>query len=591
MPRLQDTAYPRLKSVLTPRDLAAAYTPTADEGALARRAAKGPAAQLGFLVLLKTFQRLGQAAPVAPVPRPIVEHIAQRVGLPTAALTGAAYDRSGTRQRHLTVLRDSLRVRPYGPAARRAMLHALAAAARTKHELEDLINVAIEELVRQRFELPAFDTLNRAARRVRATLARALDGRVSQALSGAAQARLDALFVADPATLRTPWNDLKADAGTPTLTHLKELVARQRWLAAQDVGAAVLADVPAVQVQHFAAEAKTLDAARMLGLEPRKRATLAGALLAVPAARALDDLGELFVRRLQRIHSAGKEALERSRATTVDRTNGLVTTLRDPLLAHQEAGTVDQRFSAMDAVLAPRHDELLEACEAHMAHAGNNSFPFLWRASKSHRATLFGLLAALTLRSTSQDTALEAALRFLRAHAPSSGQWLRTTRPERTGPGPARQVPLLDLTWVPDGWWRLLTGASRRDGFPDRVDRRHFEVCDFSQLMWERKAGDLCIVGSDAFADEGAQLVSWEASDAGVAADGEVAGLPVDGPGFVAHVRDWLEGVARARSGRSRPTSWSASSTGSRSVPGPSGSRRRVTCAPWRGSWPSASRR
>ena len=31
MPRLQDTAYPRLKSVLTARDLAAAFTPTADE--------------------------------------------------------------------------------------------------------------------------------------------------------------------------------------------------------------------------------------------------------------------------------------------------------------------------------------------------------------------------------------------------------------------------------------------------------------------------------------------------------------------------------------------------------------------------------
>jgi hypothetical protein len=49
------------------------------------------------------------------------------------------------------------------------MIHALAEAASTKYELEDLINIAIEQLVRQRFELPVFDTLNRAARRVRAT--------------------------------------------------------------------------------------------------------------------------------------------------------------------------------------------------------------------------------------------------------------------------------------------------------------------------------------------------------------------------------------------------------------------------------------
>jgi len=55
MPRLQDTAYPRLKSALTARDLNTAFTPTPDELLLARRMAKGAAAQLGFLVLLKLY--------------------------------------------------------------------------------------------------------------------------------------------------------------------------------------------------------------------------------------------------------------------------------------------------------------------------------------------------------------------------------------------------------------------------------------------------------------------------------------------------------------------------------------------------------
>src|SRR6266567_637828 len=80
---------------------------------------------------------------------------------------------------------------PYGPAARHAMVRALGEAASTKHELEDLINVAIEQLVRQRFELPAFDTLNRAARRVRATYNRALYKRVYNALSEDDVARID----------------------------------------------------------------------------------------------------------------------------------------------------------------------------------------------------------------------------------------------------------------------------------------------------------------------------------------------------------------------------------------------------------------
>ena len=545
MPHLQDTAYPRLKSALSARDLSAAFSPTADELHLARRTAKGAAAQLGFLVSLKLYQRLGRPTPLAEAPPAIIQHVAKTAGIPVAALVTEAYDHSGTQQRHLAAIREHLHVRPSGPAARHAMIRAVAEAASTKHELEDLFNVAIEQLVRQRFELPAFDTLNRAARRVRATFTRSLYRRVSDALSEDDLARIDALFITDLTTLRTPWNELKADAGNPILTHLRDLVARQRWLAGQAVGTAALADVPAVKVRHFAEEAKALDAARMRALEPRKRATLAVALLATQAARALDDLGEMFVRRMQHIHNAAKLALDRYRAATVERTDGLVTTLHQLLLIHQEDGSIDERFSAIDALIAPRREELLEACEAHLAHAGSNYFPFVWRAYKSHRATLFGLLDALPLRSTSQDTSVEEAIRFLQAHAGRTGEWLPMARTERTGSRETRQVPVLDLSWIPDGWWRLLTDERGRDRFPDRVHRRHFEACVFSQLMLELKAGDLCIVGSETFADYREQLVSWDTYHERVTDYGITAGVPVDGAAFVGHVRHWLDGIAQ----------------------------------------------
>jgi len=122
----------------------------------------------------------------------------------------------------------------------------------------------------------------------------------------------------------------------------------------------------------------------------------------------------------------------------------------------------------MDALISPRREELLEACEAHLAHAGSNYLPFVWRAYKSHRATLFGLLDALPLRSTSQDATVEEALRFLQTHAGRTGEWLRMTHTERDESGQPVQVPLLDFSWVPDRWWPLLTDQSRRDRFPDR---------------------------------------------------------------------------------------------------------------------------
>jgi hypothetical protein len=98
-----------------------------------------------------------------------------------------------------------------------------------------------------RFELPTFDTINRAARRVRATLTHTLHERFFTALSQDDLARIDALFITDVTTLRTPWNELKADAANPTLSELRDLVARQRWLVTQVVGAAALADIPSCQ--------------------------------------------------------------------------------------------------------------------------------------------------------------------------------------------------------------------------------------------------------------------------------------------------------------------------------------------------------
>ncbi len=99
---------------------------------------------------------------------------------------------------------------------------------------------------------------------------------------------------------------------------------------------------------------------------------------------------------------------------------------------------------------------------------------------------------------------------------------------------------------MPDKWWKLVTDTTRHDVTPMQVDRRHFEVCLFSQVMWELKSGDLCIEGSDKFADYREQLISWEEYEEAVAAYGEQVNLPTDALTFVAQMRKELEHVATA---------------------------------------------
>jgi len=147
---IEHTAYPRLKRTLTPKELDQIYTPTPAELFLAHRTAKGPVATLGFLVHLKFFQRLGYAVAKNEIPASIVDHIAARATLLLSPHDLVGYDDSGTRRRHLPLIREALEIPPCDPPAQKVFLRAMVEAARTKDNLADLINVALEELVRCR---------------------------------------------------------------------------------------------------------------------------------------------------------------------------------------------------------------------------------------------------------------------------------------------------------------------------------------------------------------------------------------------------------------------------------------------------------
>jgi TnpA family transposase len=187
---------------------------------------------------------------------------------------------------------------------------------------------------------------------------------------------------------------------------------------------------------------------------------------------------------------------------------------------------------------------LLQQCDAHIAHVGDNYLPFLWHIYKTYRVALLRILQVIQLRSTSQDTALEAAIAFLLSHQTSRRPWLDTSPIQDEGTPHEQRVPLLDLSWIPPAWWRLVTGQRSRDVYPARIDRRQFEVCLFSQLMWELKSGDLFVEGSDVFADYRPQLVSLEEYQARVAEYGQRVGLPLESSAFVAHVQTMLETTA-----------------------------------------------
>jgi Domain of unknown function (DUF4158) len=376
MTAIERTAYPRFKRNLTAKDLEEVYTPTPQERFLALRSTKGTVAEAGFLVLLKTHQRLGRFVALREVPSAILNHIIKIVDPNLNASDLETYDTSGTRQRHIPLVRAARELQPYGPTARTCLLKAMIGVARTKDDVADLINVALESLAKACFELPPFATLDKAAHHVRAITTRGLYRQVSAVLDDPARSALEQLFVVPSGASISPWELLKKEPASPTLMHMRSLIdhlfsiSEQRTL----LPARLFAEIAEGKVKQFASEAQALDAAEMKDLEPHKRLTLAAAFVLGQSAGALDDLAEMFIKRMLAIHQKGKDALDRYRADHQARTDALVGTLRDLVVAYGKEGTTDERMAAMDSVIGDNAPLVLQSCEEHLAHMGNNLF-------------------------------------------------------------------------------------------------------------------------------------------------------------------------------------------------------------------------
>ena len=84
MTALNRTAYPYFKQAPDPDELAELYTPTAAELALAKKRVNLVPNRLSFLVLLKSFQRLGYFPHPEVIPEGVITHIREQLGLDAA---------------------------------------------------------------------------------------------------------------------------------------------------------------------------------------------------------------------------------------------------------------------------------------------------------------------------------------------------------------------------------------------------------------------------------------------------------------------------------------------------------------------------
>ena len=525
MTAIERTAYPTFARAPQPRELLTLYTPTPEDVVFVATTARGPSQKFALMILLKVFQKLGYFPAPQQIPGVIITHIRGVMRLPEDLVPDIT---PRTLYKYHAAIRTHLNINGEGKHIRHIARKAVSDVVMIMDDPADLINVAIETLVAKNCELPAFSTLDILVGRVRKVVHGRIFQTVLSRLSENEQAMLARLLDKQDSGYFTEFNRLREAPKSATLTHLDEWVERLTWLLSLGNMERLVEGLPVTKVTHFAAEARSLHADELRDFTAPKRLTLLVCLIHQETFSTRDEIVEMFLKRMSKFRERAKEELERLRERERETTEHLVEVFSDLLYTTAEIQDDAKMGHQVREVLkrGGGASALLEQCEQVSAHHGDRYQPFLWRFYASHRKALFRVLKVLDIRSTTQDQALMNAVTLILEHEQDPKKYLEAT---------------IDLSFANKDWQRTVMVRRRRS---DWFIRQHLETCVFSYVAAELKTGDLCVRGSEQFADYRDQLLSWAECEPKVAEYCQQLGFPSDAEAFVEHLKQWLTDVS-----------------------------------------------
>jgi len=529
---IERTAYPRFKKTFTKQELDEFYTLTDEEKVLVRRKASGQKQQLSLAILLKGFQKLGYLPRVNDVPRQVRQHISVQVH-PSGEASNAP---DATRKRYRHAIRAYLRVKPYGQGGRQTVIEIVRQSAQTMSDPADLINVAIEQLVRQQFELPAFSTLDKLVNHVRQQAHQHLYVQVTANLNAEQKTILDGLLVREKDETRNMFTRLKSLPAQSSLKWVRRWERHLKRLEAIMNPQPFIAALPITKIEQFASQAYQMEISDMIGVTTKaKRHTLLLCLLHQMQVRTRDQLTTMYLKRMRLLHNNAKKRLQQFHDKHRSRNEMMIDAFAD--VVHHTGQTEKLPADEKDSELGQQvrqiiamnggAEKLQSYCEMLQAYHDNNYLALLPHCYRQHRAESFRLTKQLAIRSATQSKTLLQALAFAHEH-----------HSQRQAHLPAD----ISLSFASPRWQTLI--REKVDG-EVMFKKQLFEVCIFSYIARGLRNGDLYVEGTETYADYRTQLLPWTECQDILPGYCSAVGLPTSAVGFVHSLRQKFTELAK----------------------------------------------
>ena len=507
MTAIHETAYPRLKPHPTPEELERNFMPTFDERILMEESTRAvsPINKFGFMLTLKCYQCLGYAVNIKDIPDAVVTYIAKAIDI--QSISDLASYGSSAKKRQRKIILQYLKISNDKHKLRHFMKQSSLKSAVFKEGLADIINDMIETLIKERFELPGFSTLERMARAARVITNTRLYQKITTKFNDDSKTFLDTIFDSSvaPDNATTTWAFLKQEIKAPTTNNVKDYIDCLERLKKWRLQApANIDDIPIHRLEQFIEEGTALDSADMKNLKQDKRYALAVTMLHFKLAHGLDNIASVLIRWMRKMRHEAKQALDAYTLTKKNETDKLIEILYGLLLASNHTGTTDEKLNALQKSLPNNKEEVILQCEQYLAHSGDNYLPFMLKYYQNKRYVLFQLLEQIKLNSASQDKSLEKAAAFILEHRRNKQKVISID---------ATQFD--QLNWLSDKWFNFVTDNKRHHAVMV-VNKKHFEMAVFNALADEIHCADMFLVGANDYDDPNKQLMTWDEFYAGV---------------------------------------------------------------------------
>ena len=429
----------------------------------------------------------------------------------------------------------NLSVLPQAPEL--AQIWALEAAT-TKEALPDIINVTLEYLVKERYELPAFSVLERICQAARAEVNTRYYDQLCGFLESESRQCINDILRSSTGLNGFGWSTLKNEPKRPTPRNIHAYIQYLEWLTSLQTLLPTDLGLPPVKHQQFINEAKALDYAELMKLKLNKRLALVIVLIRHQYAQTLDNAADIFIKLLLKMDRSAQKLLEKYLADHQKQTDHLISVLSGTVKVYLDK---PDSVTAFDPILGKNSDQLLQMCEQYMAFAGNNYLPFMVQLYKKQRSTLYRTIEILNLASATEDKDLLNAFQFILKHKKRRTEFLSI----QSDPNDPSSRNVINIRWIRESWWKLITGKSTKSAQVTEVNKTCFELCVFERIAEELSTGDLFIPYSETFDDYREQMITWEEYEAQLPTYCEEVGLVAGDTEFTTTLKESMETSCR----------------------------------------------